>query len=114
MEVPDERGIQDIPPGNPRALLGTVPLPVDEVLMPPPAAPNLQEATDSPRRMVVNNPGWRWGRGRRGQRAGGDGLDLGHMEGGMYTEGWGKPETNGTGVDDSLDLKRSNEPGGRF
>ena len=42
----------------------------------------------------------------------GDGLNLGDVEGRMYTEGWRKSETNGTGVNNSLDHKGSNETGG--
>ena len=48
------------------------------------------------------------------QRAGGDGLDLGDVEGRMHPEGWRKSESHGTGVNDSLYLKRANETGGEF
>ena len=106
MEIPNQRGIQDTPPRNPGALLGPVPLPVDKILVTPAAATYLQEATDCPRRMVVDDPRRRWRRSGGRQRAGGNGLDLGDVESQMYTEGWGKSETNGTGVDNSLNLKR--------
>ncbi|XP_056449931.1 uncharacterized protein LOC130385452 [Gadus chalcogrammus] len=56
MVVPDERGIQNTTPGNPGALLRTIPLPVDEVLVAPAAAPHIQEATNRPRWVVVNDP----------------------------------------------------------
>ena len=48
MEVPDERGIQNTTPGNPGALLRTVPHPVDEVLVSQAAASYLQKEMDCP------------------------------------------------------------------
>ena len=113
-EVPDKGGIQNTTLGNPGALLRTVPLPVDEVLVTPAVTPYLQEAMDCPRRVVVDDPGWRWKWNGRRQRAGGDGLNVGDMECRVYTEGWRKLETNGTGVNNSLDLKGSNEMGGEI
>ena len=89
---------EDSTPGNPGALLRTVPLPDGEVLVTPAMALYLQKVMDCPRRVVVDDPGCRWMRNGGRQRAGGDGLDLGDVEGRMYTEGGGKSETNGTGV----------------
>ena len=73
VKVPDERGIQDTAPGNPGVLLRTVTLPVDEVLVPQAAVPHIYKAMGRPRRMVVDDPGWRWGRSGGRQRVGGDG-----------------------------------------
>ena len=42
------------------------------------------------------------------------GLDLGDVDSRKYTEGWGKSEKNGTGVNNSLDLKGADETGGEF
>ena len=76
--------------GNPGALLRAVPLPVNEVLVAPTVTPHIQETMDRPRRVIVYDPGRRWGRNGGIQWAGGDGLDLGDMEGRMHTEGWRK------------------------
>ena len=82
--------------------------PVSTSPLSPPAPP------PPPRRVVVDDPGWRWGRSGGRQQAGGDRLDLGDVEVRMYTERWGKSETNGTGVNNSLDLKGADETGGEF
>ena len=114
MVVPNERSIQNAIPGNPGALLRTVPLPVDEVLVSSAAAPHVKEATNRPCREVVNDLGRRWRRGGGGQRAGGDGLNLGDMESRVHPEGQGEFEANSTGVNHSLDLERTNETGGKL
>ena len=90
VEFPNEGGIQNSIPGNPGALLRPVPLPVDEVLVSPAVTARVQETMDCPRRVIVYDPGRRWGRNGGRQRAGGDGLDLGDIEGRMHTEGWRK------------------------
>ena len=72
--------------------------------MSPAAALHIQETMDRPHRVVVDDPGRRWGRSGGRERAGRNGLDLGDVEGWMHTEGWGESEANGTGVHDSLNL----------
>ena len=67
-KVLDERWVQDAAPGNPGALLRTVPLPIDEVLVTPPTAPHIQELTDRPGWMIIDHPRRRRRRDGRGQR----------------------------------------------
>ena len=90
MKVPNEGGIQNLIAGNPGTLLRPVPLPINEVLVSPTATPHVQETMDRPRRVIVYDPGRRWGRNGGRPRVGGDGFDLGDMEGWMHTERWRK------------------------
>lgn len=80
MELGDKLCVQNKRPGHPEMLLRTVPLLVDYVLKTQTSASDIQ-TPHCVSRLIIDEPGGRQGFERRGQKAGGHGLQLGHMEG---------------------------------
>ncbi|RXN25309.1 hypothetical protein ROHU_021582 [Labeo rohita] len=94
----DESWIQDEPPGNPRPLLRTVTLPVDEILGATAPRARIKDSPDGIRRTTVNDPGRRWGRNLGRQRREEDMFELGLVENRMDPERCGQLEPEGDRV----------------
>lgn len=100
--------------GYPGLLLTNVPLPVDQILEAAALGANIQDMSDRVCWMIVHDPGrWR-GFGQRAKFAGCDGLELEHVETWVDAQQLGQSEENSRGIDDALDFKLANVPGGEF
>ena len=111
VKLPHQRRVQNQGPRDPRPLLWSIPLPIDQVLQPPAPAANIQELAHFKCRMIINEPGGRRGNGWRAKDTVVDRLQLGHMERGVDTKGVGELKADSRGVNHFDNLKRANVTG---
>ena len=102
VKVFDERGVNNVPGRDPAPLLGAVALPVHQVLVAPTPTADVEQAANCVNLRPINESGgwWGFGAGVGTRTATPEGLDTGHMEGGVdAAEGRREVQANRRGVD---------------
>ena len=112
MKVFDERGVNNVPGRDPAPLLGTVALPVHQILVAPPPTADVEQAANCVNLRPINESGgwWGFGVGVGTQTPSPEGFDTGHMEGGVdAAEGRRAVQANRGGIDHLGDGVGANE-----
>ena len=101
-------------PGNPGPFLRTIALPIHEVLDPTTTATDVQQPPDRVGWVIIDDPRGRRSRSRQRQRTVRDGLEQGHVEGGVHPKGGRELQTDSTRVNNRVNLEGSNKTGGKL